>query len=259
MIRFERLEKERDQLKQEFHKARPFPHVVIDDFCDAGSLVQLYAQIPVPSRTQRTGDYVFAKNKYQESNFKDLSQHFLELHDELISPRFEALLRFITGEEVFVDRSFYGGGIHQGGTGSYLDMHADFNYHPLHTDWFRNLNLLLYLNKNWQKEYGGELKLRHAVTGEAASVDVPFNRMVIMLDRSFTLHGYDPISFPEGTFRTSVASYAYSQHEVRVEAPRSTLWTPSEDKLFKRLIAVCAPGLISLKNRLVRGVRRFRG
>lgn len=137
-------------------------------------------------------------------------------------------------------------------------MHADFNYHPRQPDWFRNLNLLLYLNRDWRKEYGGELKLRHAETGEEAEIDVPFNRMVIMLDRNFTLHGYDPISFPDGTFRTSVASYAYSLHTALTEAPRSTLWMPDRSQRFKRLLAAFVPRLVSLKNRLVRGVRRVR-
>ena len=58
---------------------------------------------------------------------------------------------------MFIDADFYGGGIHQGKAGSFLDMHADFNYHPLKEHWFRNLNLLLYLNKDWKKEYAGEL------------------------------------------------------------------------------------------------------
>ena len=121
-------------------------------------------------------------------NFKDLSPEFGQLHAELMSERFQKILQRITGQPVFVDPDFHGGGIHQGGEGSYLDMHADFNTHPLHTDWFRNLNILLYLNKDWQPAYKGQLKLRHRDRPETTlEVEPRFNRCVIMFTRDFTL------------------------------------------------------------------------
>ena len=40
-----------------------------------------------------------------------------------------------------------------------------------------------------------------------ALIEPIFNRAVIMFTRDFTLHGYDSINFPEGTFRNSIAAY----------------------------------------------------
>jgi hypothetical protein len=38
------------------------------------------------------------------------------------------------------------------------------------------------------------------------------------------LHGYDPINFPEGKYRTSIAAYAYTPHKQHMESARTTVW-----------------------------------
>jgi len=159
-----------------------------------------------------------------------------ELYEDLISDRFAAILFGIIGERVFVDESFHGGGVHQGGEGSFLDMHAEFNYHPIQKHCFRNLNILLYLNKDWLPVYGGDLKSRHAKTGEHLKVEPLFNRCVIMFTRDYTLHGYDKINFPAGHFRRAIATYAYSLDEYPKEGYRSTKWHPESGPILKKII-----------------------
>ncbi len=222
MIRFEYIEANKDRFREEFLNKKPFPHIAVDDFCDAEKIEALYAKIP--DIQTESADYIFAKNKFEKSRFTELGPEFQELYDDFTSERFKNWLCYVTDQDVFVDDRFYGGGIHQGKKGSFLDMHADFNYHPLKENWFRNLNLLLYLNKDWKPEYKGHLRLEHKDTGEATEVEVPFNRLAIMLCRGYTLHGYDPIHFPEGKFRTSIAAYAYTLHEKQMEAARTTEW-----------------------------------
>lgn len=222
MIRFEYIEAEKDRFREEFLNKQPFPHLGVDDFCEKDKIEELYRSIP-EIKTE-SADYIFAKNKFEKSRFTELGPLFQELYDDLVSERFRVWISYVTNEEVFIDAKFYGGGIHQGKKGSFLDMHADFNYHPLEPKWFRNLNLLLYLNKDWKPEYKGHLRLEHKDRGGNVEVEVPFNRMVIMLCRGYTLHGYDPIQFPEGSFRTSIAAYAYSIHDKPMEAARTTEW-----------------------------------
>ena len=248
MINFERLEKEKEALRLKFLLAKPFPHLVIDDFCDEIKIVQLYDTIPDIETKSR--DYVFAANKFEKSKFAELSPLLKELHDDLISEKFGDFLRFISNENVFVDKKFHGGGIHQGKKKSFLDMHIDFNYHPLHPTWYRNLNLLLYLNKDWQPAYGGQLKLEDLRTGERTSIDVPFNRMVIQQTRNYTLHGYDVTNFPEGIYRTSIASYAYCEHNVHIEKPRTTDWHPGKEEHFKRFLAGIYDPAVKIKNKI---------
>lgn len=248
MIDFERLETAKEQLRLDYLLARPFPHLVIDNFCDTEKMERLYLEIPEIETKSR--DYVFAANKYEKSKIHEISPLFEELYNDLTSERFNELLRFITNENVFVDKALHGGGIHQGKKNSFLDMHVDFNYHPLHKNWFRNLNLLLYLNKNWREEYGGHLKLEDLRSGEKKAIGVPFNRMVIQQTRKYTLHGYDLTHFPDGMYRTSVASYAYSTHKTQIEKPRTTDWHPGDDQPVKRFLAWIYDPAVKIKNKL---------
>jgi hypothetical protein len=167
-----------------------------------------------------------------------------------LSDRYRNLLSFICNESVFVDEKFHGGGIHQGKKNSFLDMHIDFNYHPLHPNWYRTLNMLLYLNKDWKPEYGGQLKLEDLRTGEKKDIEVPFNRMVIQKTRNYTLHGYDLTHFPEGKFRTSIASYAYCIHNQLVEKPRTTDWYVKEGQPVKKFLARVYAPAVKIKNKL---------
>lgn len=252
MINFERLEREKDALREQFLNAPLFPHISIDNFCDSKKIEVLYESIP--NIDTKSADYAFAKNKFEKSKIKDISPEFEALYKDFISDRFQKILQYITNEELFVDDSFYGGGIHQGKKGSFLNMHADFNYHPLNKKWFRNLNILLYLNKDWKPEYGGQLKLEDKRSGEKTEVGVPFNRLTIMHSRAYTLHGYDPINFPDGTFRTSIAAYAFSLHEAQQEAARTTEWKidPKKDGYLKYILSKMWVPAVKLKSKFTK-------
>jgi hypothetical protein len=249
VINFDLIETNLSVLREKFAQAEPFSLVVIDHFADSEKLAKVVASFPLPEKDNinKSRDYIFAKNKYEKSDFKQLSGECQELYDDLISDRFKRLLQEITQENVFVDPEFHGGGIHQGGKDSFLDMHVDFNYHPLHKNWFRNLNVLLYLNQNWQSEYGGQLKLRNTLNNKTLEIEPIFNRCVIMFTRDYTLHGYDRINFPVEQFRRSLAIYAYSLEENPGQE-RSTLWIPENSSTIKKLIGRYWPTIVKLKN-----------
>ena len=250
MIDFERLEREKDELRNKFLNAKPFPHIGIDEFLLKGEAEKLYEVIPNPSDEDKSRDYIFAKNKFEFSSMMNFSDDFKKLYEELTSDKFAKLISYITNEDIFVDPKFHGGGLHMGGENSYLNMHADFNYHPVNQNWFRNLNMLLYLNKDWKPEYGGNLKLKDKRTKESTEVEVPMNRLAIMHCRGYTLHGYDPINFPKDTYRTSIAIYGYTLHDKQIESQRSTYWVDEKNPLKNLAARVILP-MVNLKNKLV--------
>lgn len=247
MVNFQFLEMNKDKLRLDYLLAKPFPYLIIDNFCDQEKALELFDQIP--DIQTRSRDYVFAANKFEKSKFKDISPFFTELYDDLTSGQLESFLKYITNENVFVDKAFHGGGIHQGKRNSFLDMHIDFNYHPLHHNWYRTLNLLLYLNKNWKTEYSGHLKLEDLRTGEKKSIEVPFNRLVIQLTGKYTLHGYDVTHFPDGMYRTSIAGYAYTIHKHHVERRRTTDWHVGDDQYLKRFLAWIYDPAVKIKKK----------
>jgi hypothetical protein len=250
MIHFELIESQKDHYRNSFLQAKPFCLLAIDNFLLPDKAEELYRSIPEIETS--SADYVFAKNKFEKSKFWTMGGIFQELYDDLTSKRFEEWLKYVTNEDVFIDAEFYGGGIHQGKQGSFLDMHADFNYHPLKETWFRNLNLLLYLNKNWKPEYKGHLKLEHSETGEKTEIEVPFNRFVIMHSRGYTLHGYDPIQFPNGSYRTSIAAYAFSLHQEQLEASRTTVWHVEKSNPIKYLLSKIWVPAVKLKSKFTK-------
>jgi len=249
MINFEYLENHLDDLRLKYLTASPFPHLIIDNFCEEERLLKAYESIPELKNKSR--DYSFANNKFEKSNYKELGPEMHELYDELSSERFNKIISYITSKSVFVDPKNHGGGLHQGKKNSFLDMHLDFNYHPINKDWYRELNLLLYLNKDWKPEYKGSLKIFDLRTGENTELDVPFNRLIIQQCAPYTLHGYDMTNFPDGNFRTSIATYAYQIHKVQIEKPRTTDWFPKEDASFlKKQLAKNYNFLVQTKNKL---------
>jgi Rps23 Pro-64 3,4-dihydroxylase Tpa1-like proline 4-hydroxylase len=248
MINFQFLESNKERLRSEYLFAKPFPYLIIDGFCEADKLESLYSKTPELNNKSR--DYVFANNKFEKSNYKELGPEFLELYNDLSSQRMNEFLSFIANEEIFVDPVNHGGGLHQGKKNSFLDMHLDFNYHPMNKGWYRNMNLLLYLNKDWKPEYKGHLKLEDLRSGEKKELAVPFNRMIIQQTRAYTLHGYDMTHFPDGKFRTSVATYAYTRHQHLVEKPRTTDWVVKDAQPVKRAIASIYGPAVKIKNML---------
>jgi hypothetical protein len=254
MINFDYLESNISELSKDFKNAVPFEHIVIDNFCYSEKLADSIQLIPDVNQGggNKSRDFIFAKNKFEKSMFHELHPNFKILKSELLSDRFQKFLFNLTGEEIFVDPSFHGGGLHQGGKDSFLNMHVDFNYHPLNRNWFRNVNILLYLNEDWKKEYRGELKLRDGRNkGSSPNLIEPlFNRAVIMFTRDYTFHGYDKINFPDGHYRRSIAAYGYTIQEPTEEA-RTTVWYPENEGLIKKFLGKHMSKIIKYKSRVL--------
>src|SRR5206468_2179145 len=88
------------------------------------------------------------------------------------------------------DPYFEGGGLHETKRGGHLGIHADFNIHSqLKVE--RRLNLLIYLNENWDKTFGGELELWNKDMKECAVRVAPiFGRAVIFNTDLDSFHGH---------------------------------------------------------------------
>jgi 2OG-Fe(II) oxygenase superfamily len=122
------------------------------------------------------------------------------------------VLRDITGHaDLCVDPLFHGGGMHESFRGGWLNMHADWTQHPV-LPLTRRLNLIVYLNRDWDPAWGGALELRHAKDETStAKVEPFFNRAVIFPTTAETLHGFpDPMTCPADRSRKSVSWFYWS-------------------------------------------------
>ena len=192
----------------------PFPHIVIDNFLDEKILENIAKKIDEIK--------IFENNKRFDPNQKRKlkSDNELEMPNEVInliryfnSQIFLSNLQTLTGikEKLLSDPYLWGGGIHRIKRGGFLKIHSDTNFHPdFNLD--RRLNLLLYLNKNWSNEYGGDLELWDKQMKNCVKKIAPiFNRAVIFSTDDTSFHGHpDPLKCPEDVVRQSLALYYYS-------------------------------------------------
>jgi Rps23 Pro-64 3,4-dihydroxylase Tpa1-like proline 4-hydroxylase len=223
------------QLRQEYTTNAPFPHIVIDDFLPEEIAEKLLAAFPSPEGGRWEEFDAEHEVKLQLSNEERMHPYVRDLlHQFNAAPMIEFLERLTDIDGLVPDPHFMGGGLHQIEPGGFLDIHADFNYHPrLQLD--RRLNLLLYLNKNWREEYNGHLELwDREMTGCVKKIAPLFNRCVIFNTTDFSYHGHpEVLRCPPGTTRKSMALYYYSNGRPAGErsSGHSTLFRvrPDED------------------------------
>ncbi len=192
--------------------AAPFPHSVIDDFLPREVLAPVLAEFPSPDgpHWERYNDALQKKLGSRDEEALGPATRLL-LH-ELNSSSFLAFLEELTGIQGLVPDPWYeGGGLHQILPGGLLKVHVDFNKHT-DTKLDRRINVLLYLNENWEESWGGHLELWNTEMTKCEGKVLPiFNRMVVFNTTDFANHGHpDPLKCPEGRSRRSIALYYYS-------------------------------------------------
>ena len=67
-----------------------------------------------------------------------------------------------------------------------------------------------------------------------------------MQTSDLSLHGYEPINFPDGLYRTSIAAYAYYPVNNQ-ESSKSTQWFPENTYSLKKLVGRLWPIAVRIK------------
>jgi Rps23 Pro-64 3,4-dihydroxylase Tpa1-like proline 4-hydroxylase len=218
-------------LANDFHSAQPYKHIVIDGLFDAQFLRQVAGEFyplddPRWSRFHNANEEKLVVSN-SEQHLPPTVKTFLR---ELNAEPFLKQLTALTGIEGLIPDPYLGGaGMHCIPRGGRLAIHADFNIHPLmRVD--RRLNLLIYLNEDWQESYGGHLELWDRAMQHCVRRILPiFNRTVLFLTDDFSFHGHpDPLNCPEQHARKSIAMYYYTNgrplSELQAVADHGTLF-----------------------------------
>jgi Rps23 Pro-64 3,4-dihydroxylase Tpa1-like proline 4-hydroxylase len=215
-------------LADEYRSATPFPHVVIDDFIDDAVLRAIVRDFPRPAgHTLFTRNQERLKYQYHPQDCSGLPTR--NLFAELNSQAFLGFLAEMTGISGLIADAYYtGAGLHETVPPGHLGIHADFNRHE-RMGVERRLNLLIYLNDDWDTSYGGALELwDRAMTGCVTRVSPILGRAVIFTTDLDSFHGHpDPLACPEGRSRRSIATYYYA-------VPAATQFTIERTTNFRR-------------------------
>lgn len=211
-----------EKYSEAYQTAKPFPHIVIDDFMPELLLSEIVNEFPQTDSIDWQKFEASAEKKLASKSELQMGEVTRFLLYQLNSSTFITFLEKLTGIDGLIpDPHFIGGGLHQIEPGGYLKMHVDFNRHDrLKLD--RRLNLLIYLNKNWEEEYGGHLELWDKDVTQCSKKILPvFNRCVIFSTTDFSYHGHpEPLTCPEGQTRKSLALYYYSNGRPASEIRR---------------------------------------
>ncbi|HET6631950.1 MAG TPA: 2OG-Fe(II) oxygenase [Rhodanobacteraceae bacterium] len=206
-----------------FAKARPFRHVVIDGFLREDIAERLLAQFPPFEHGNARTENGTLGNKSTIERIRALGSAYEALDDAIQNQRFLGLIGEITGiPGLRYDPYYFGGGTHENRQGQDLDPHVDFNRHPVE-GWHRRLNLIVYLNHEWEDAWGGSLELHsdpRAADDQVTLVTPAFNRAIIFETTESSWHGFSRIDLPPQRAqltRKSVALYFYSDERPAEE------------------------------------------
>jgi Rps23 Pro-64 3,4-dihydroxylase Tpa1-like proline 4-hydroxylase len=199
-----------DNLHEQFRDAQPFSHVVIDDFFNKKYIEALHEQFPGIDDSWHKY-YNPIEIKYAKD--KDFPKIYKDLFCLLSSECTVSLVRKISGiTNLEYDPYLHGAGLHYHPKGGKLDMHVDYGLHPM-LNKERRLNLIVYLNKDWKEEYGGNIEFWHKeMSKKGVQVTPIFNRAVLFKTSDDSWHGFpDQITCPDGQGRKSIAMYWISE------------------------------------------------
>lgn len=224
-----------------YRRARPFSHTVIDGLFPENLLDQVVAEIPAEGKGWKSYDN---RNELKTvcSDVSAFGPAAECLGYALNSDVFVSFLERLTGfDALLTDPSLHASGYMKCERGGFLDLHYDFTGHarlPLK----RCLNVLVYLNRDWKPDWGGQLEL-HSSDGlsdpghQEVRIDPLFNRTVIF-NTEKALHGHRrPVACPADRSRLLFSAFYYTTPPVLgFKADADKVLFPSDRSLKAKAI-----------------------
>lgn len=201
-------------LASQFQSSGQIKHIIIENFLDSNYINKLVNDFPKNPENKSLWyeyknpiEYKYACDKI------DLIPENLELYFYLLSSNYMLdLMRQLTGiKELEVDDYLHGAGLHMHPRNGRLGLHLDYEKHPI-TGKQRRINIILYMNKKWEKSWNGATELwNENVTECIGKSEVIFNNAIIFQTDETSWHGLpEPLLCPEGKYRMSLAYYYVS-------------------------------------------------
>jgi hypothetical protein len=188
------------QIREAFQTARPFKHACIDHFLVPDVAEHALADFPVFDRKNAINEFGEVGGKAVNTNLREISAFYDGFYKWIFSEEFLGQMSELTGiPDLIGDPALYGGGTHENLHGQELDPHVDFNF-VSGGGAHRRVNLLIYLNKNWDPSWGGALEIhsnpRDTESNEIKSYDMVFNRAIVFETNEYSWHGFPRINLP---------------------------------------------------------------
>jgi hypothetical protein len=224
-FRYSRWGAEISVLSREYKENAPIPHIFLSDFLESHMAQGIAGEFPDPSSAAWTHYQHHNEDKLGLAKRECFPRQLGAVVDELNSPEFVSWLSALTGIPCLTaDPMLEGGGLHQSVRGGFLNLHTDFSHHHYYKHWRRRVNLIVYLNGNWQEEWRGWVELWDSSMQHCVAKYPPrLNHALIFNTDDHSYHGFpEPLQCPEGVSRKSLALYYYTVGSSAKGAIRST-------------------------------------
>ena len=224
------------KLKSDFDSAIPCRHLALENFLSVELANDLFENFP-KMEDLKVRRKSLNENKAEDYHFDRFHPSFSKLREIISSKEFYAFMEQVTGiEGLHTTQDALGSGVHQGANGSFVDVHIDVNMNPEQGLW-RRINLLIYLNRNWKLEYGGDLELWSKDMKVMHKKYPPaFNCAVIFETDERSPHGYSKINIPEGESRKSFYTYYYTAIPENFVYSDSKFVSRPDESLIKKTL-----------------------
>lgn len=227
----------KDEFRQLYQVAKPFPHVVIPDFFELGLAEQLVKEFPFVDSKQWQYRYNNPiENKLAMNDLHRMPPLAASTMMHLNHWSFVRWIKHVTGiENLEADPYLHGAGLHcMPAPGGKLDMHLDYSLHPV-TGKERRVNLIVYLNDADYKEEG-HLELWNQDMSECVQKIAPtFNTAVLFSTTDLSWHGM-PEPLQGNVPRQSMAVYYVSDPRPEiVHRPKAKFVGRPSDPKSERL------------------------
>jgi Rps23 Pro-64 3,4-dihydroxylase Tpa1-like proline 4-hydroxylase len=202
------------------YETYPFSHIVVDNFLQESELYTILQEVCNLKDENATRAFIDPNSPYEYNKYAfsdNYGDYLKNVFAELNSPEFIKKIEKLTGINNIIsgDITLRGAGIHRIKQGGYLKNHTDFNsYHLNGVKLDRRINLLIYLNPDWEDHYNGHLCLTDKDTSSCVKKIAPIlNRCVIFNTCNRSIHGHpEPLKTPNGVNRHSIAVYYYTKN-----------------------------------------------
>jgi Rps23 Pro-64 3,4-dihydroxylase Tpa1-like proline 4-hydroxylase len=253
---------DRDALRDQVRRSTPVPNFLIDNFLRpdfAERVADAFPPYEEAIAVGRSFRAVNEKGKVQVTDSTQFPEPIRQLNQLLASQEFCELMSYALGvPTLLADEKLVGGGMHQTAARGHLDVHVDFNYLE-DRQWHRRANLLIFFNRNWKPEWGGEFELWDADVQVRHHSHLPiFNRCVLFETNEVSFHGVRAVKCPSGQTRKSFAAYYYTK-----EAPahwdgtaHSTIFRARPDEFLKGAVSMPAEKAKRWLSRTIRRVKQ---
>jgi hypothetical protein len=223
-------------LRTSYQRAKPFPHVVINDLIPAADAQKCVSEIEgFHLWGHDNSDYIKTKQvdkfftPWCNDNIVDVKRDMPTVWEYLQyfnSQPFLTELEHLTGiKDLIADDIYSGGGVHKTLSGGKLSIHTDYSKHPT-KPLYRRINLLIYLNPIWADDWGGTLQLlTHDTKEKIVEVYPKMNTAVIFNTSIKSLHGNpDTVKCPPHISRYSLALYYFTKESFENDDSTSAIW-----------------------------------